>query len=233
MRPAGWSASPPRSFRLPARVRQADLFESSPPLPDGLRYQADFLTIDEEAELLQHIATLPLREARYKQYTARRRTVSFGSGYDFGSNALRPAPPIPDWLLSLRDRAAEWIVQPAQAFAHALVTEYQPGTALGWHRDVPDFCVVVGISLAGWARMRFRPHPPQAASRLDPFALDLAPRSAYVLQGEARWRWQHAVSPTKGLRYSITFRTMAAQRPGGKPRLPPEPGGQSEEGSSG
>jgi alkylated DNA repair dioxygenase AlkB len=36
----------------------------------------------------------------------------------------------------------------------------------------------------------------------------LEPRSAYVLRGVARWRWQHAISPTKALRYSITFRTM-------------------------
>jgi hypothetical protein len=27
------------------------------------------------------------------------------------------------------------------------------------------------------------------------------------LRDAARWRWQHAVSPTKELRYSITFRT--------------------------
>jgi len=38
--------------------------------------------------------------------------------------------------------------------------------------------------------------------------LVLEPRSAYILRGAARWRWQHAISPTKALRYSITFRTM-------------------------
>ena len=32
-------------------------------------------------------------------------------------------------------------------------------------------------------------------------------RSAYVLKGEARWDWQHAIAPTRELRYSITFRT--------------------------
>jgi hypothetical protein len=39
------------------------------------------------------------------------------------------------------------------------------------------------------------------------FALELAPRSAYMLHDEARWGWQHHVPPTKVLRYSITFRT--------------------------
>ena len=41
-------------------------------------------------------------------------------------------------------------------------------------------------------------------------SLDLAPRSAYQLCGDVRWRWQHSVPATKALRYSITFRTLAA-----------------------
>ena len=45
------------------------------------------------------------------------------------------------------------------------------------------------------------------------FAIDLPPRSAYIMRGAARWNWQHAVSPTRELRYSITFRTLARQPP--------------------
>ena len=33
------------------------------------------------------------------------------------------------------------------------------------------------------------------------------PRSAYVIQGAARWLWQHHIPPTEQLRYSITYRT--------------------------
>ena len=42
------------------------------------------------------------------------------------------------------------------------------------------------------------------------------PRAAlgYLVRGVARWRWQHAVSPTRELRYSITFRTRNAQMRG-------------------
>ena len=89
----------------------------------------------------------------------------------------------------------------------ALVAEYRPGVPLGWHRDVPDYETVVGISLLGTARMRFRRYPPIAPKKADVLSLELAPRSAYVLRGEARWGWQHSVAPTPGLRYSITFRT--------------------------
>jgi alkylated DNA repair dioxygenase AlkB len=88
---------------------------------------------------------------------------------------------------------------------HALVTEYRPGTELGWHRDVPEFELVVGISLAAPCRMRFRAFPVRKHAKV--FSLDLEPRSLYVLRDEIRWGWQHSVSPTPALRYSITFRT--------------------------
>ena len=103
---------------------------------------------------------------------------------------------------------AAWLGVPSSSVKHALVTEYRPGTALGWHRDVPDFELVCGISLAAACRMRFRPFPP-AKDRRSVLSLDLAPRSAYIFRGDARWRWQHGIPPTKALRYSITFRTMA------------------------
>ena len=153
------------------------------------------------------IATLPLEEARYKDYTAKRRAVSFGFDYDFSYSALRPAPDIPEILLPLRGRVAAWLRVPPDAIRHALVAEYRPGTALGWHRDVPDFELVCGISLAAAARMRFRPFPP-TGNRKEVLSLELAPRSAYVLRGDARWRWQHSIPPTKALRYSVTFRTL-------------------------
>jgi hypothetical protein len=39
------------------------------------------------------------------------------------------------------------------------------------------------------------------------FALELEPRSAYILRDEARWGWQHSIPPPKELRYSVTLRT--------------------------
>jgi alkylated DNA repair dioxygenase AlkB len=156
---------------------------------------------------------LPLQEARYKDYTAKRRTVSFGSDYDFSSNVRGAAPPVPRFLLPLQAKVGAWIGVPAAKLAHVLVAEYRPGTALGWHRDVPDFELVCGISLGGACRMRFRPafHSSSAPrkNRKEILSLELAPRSAYVLRDDARWRWQHSIPATKALRYSITFRTLA------------------------
>jgi alkylated DNA repair dioxygenase AlkB len=154
---------------------------------------------------------LPLQEAQYRQYTAKRRIVSYGGSYDFSSNELRPAGPIPGFLHPLRERIAQRTGIAATEWNHALVAEYAPGTQLGWHRDVPEFETIVGVSLAGACRMRLRPYPP--AKGRDPRALVLTvePRSVYWMRDDARWRWQHAISPTKSLRYSITFRTRRAR----------------------
>ena len=189
-------------------MSQAELFGGESALPSGLVYLPDFLSIADERELLQGIASLELREAQYKEFTAKRRVASFGAGYDYSENELTPAPQIAEFLLPLRERIADWLHMPAHDFGYALVAEYRPGTQLGWHRDVPHFEVVAGVSLGSTATMRFRRFPP--AKNAAVYTLDLAPRSAYVMRGDARWKWQHAIAATPALRYSITFRTRVA-----------------------
>jgi alkylated DNA repair dioxygenase AlkB len=181
-----------------------------------LTYQENFINGAEEQSLLAAIGDLPLQEASYKQYTAKRRIASYGATYDFSKNKLQPGPPIPPALFPLREKVAAWVGLPAEEFRHALVTEYRAGTALGWHRDTPEFGVVVGVSLANATRMRFRPYPPAKGRDPRAFALLLEPRSAYVMQRDIRWKWQHSIPATKALRYSITLRTM----PGEKSRTP-------------
>jgi alkylated DNA repair dioxygenase AlkB len=203
-------------------LSQADLFadaaaDSAAALPDGWRYQPDFISAADEAALLAKIATLPLQEARYKAWTAKRRTANFGTAYDYDTNELLARAEIPESLHGLRARAAAWVGLPDDAFSSALVAEYRPGTPLGWHRDVPDFEVVFGLSLGSACRMRFRRYPPVAPKKADVLSIELAPRSAYVLRGPARWDWQHSIAPTPALRWSITFRTRRSAR---APRRP-------------
>jgi len=193
----------------------ADLFGRSPvALPPGLEYRLDFITPAEEAALLEAIGQLPLHEARYRQYTARRRVASYGSQYDFDDLRLLEGAPLPGALHPLRAKAAAWVGVAPDDFTNVLVAEYRAGTPLGWHRDVPEFELVVGVSLGGVARMRFRRWPPVRPRKADVVSLELAPRSAYLLRDEARWGWQHSVAPTPALRYSVTFRTARGEAQG-------------------
>lgn len=179
---------------------------STPAFARGYAYEPEFLSPAEEAALIAEIQRLPLAEAEYKEYRAKRRIMSYGGRYDFNTNELSEGEPIAPFLLPLRARVAAWAGRPAHQYTHALVAEYSPGTQLGWHRDVPNFEHVVGVSLNTACRMRFRHYPPKPRERS--IAIELAPRSVYRLEDEARWDWQHSIPPTPGLRYSITFRTL-------------------------
>ena len=189
---------------------QWQLFGTDDLLPPGLVFAADFISQDEEAALLAVAAALPLREARYKEYTARRRVYAFGSRFDFDAYKLRPRAigELPQPLAELRGKLAPWAGVQVGDFVHVMVSEYAPGTPLGWHRDAPDYEVIVGVSLGSPARLRFRPWAQARNNKEDIVALDLAPRSAYLMRGVARWGWQHSVPPVPGLRYSVTMRTM-------------------------
>jgi alkylated DNA repair dioxygenase AlkB len=191
--------------------QQSDLFAAAATVPPGFEYRDEFITVQEEAGLLDAIAMLPFQHASYRQWTARRRIVSFGGKYDFTHHQLHPTEPVPEFLRPLRARIAAWAGVNAESFTHATVAEYGPGTPLGWHRDVPDFEIVTGVSLQGLARMRFRPYPPIEGWTRSILVLELKPRSAYIIRNAARWGWQHCISPTRELRYSITFRTLRRQ----------------------
>jgi alkylated DNA repair dioxygenase AlkB len=172
----------------------------------GYAYEPEFLSKADEDALITRIERLPLAQAEYKGFLAKRRIMSYGGRYDFSAQRLQAGEPIAPFLLPLRAQAAGWAGCPADDFTHALIAEYPPGSQLGWHRDVPEFELVVGISLGNPCRMRFRRYPPRFREKS--IALDIAPRSIYRLAAEARWEWQHSLPPVPALRYSITFRTL-------------------------
>jgi alkylated DNA repair dioxygenase AlkB len=193
-----------------ASSTQPGLFEATGAAafePLGLAYQEEFITKKEEADLIGLVLALPLRHASYKQYTARRRVLGFGGSYDYDTNALTDAPDIPAEFDFLRQRVAAWTGLAPHAFAQLLIADYAPGTPLGWHRDVPDYELIAGVSLGSAATLRFRPYPPAPGIKSVWRELEAAPRSAYSMRGPARWKWQHCVPPVPAQRWSLTFRT--------------------------
>jgi len=186
---------------------------SEPPIPKGFQYLPEWISATEEHTLLQQITALAFAEIRMHGVVAKRRVVHFGWDYGYESWRITQTDPIPVWLIPLRERAATLMEVPAVAVEEVLVSRYEPGAAIGWHRDAPMFGpVVVGISLLGACRMRFQRHVEGVRQTADYI---LASRSAYVLAGGARFSWQHSIPPTKELRYSITFRTVQDKNIGG------------------
>src|SRR5512132_1891520 len=126
--------------------RQPALFETTPALPEGFRYELDFLTVGEEQRLLADMSTVSFGEMRMRGVVARRRVAHYGWNYSFESFRISPGPEPPGFLLPLRGRAASFAGLEGEALAEALITEYPPGATIGWHRDAPPFGVVIGIS---------------------------------------------------------------------------------------
>lgn len=188
-------------------MNQSDLF-ARPPIVPGLRLRPDIITGEMERDLIARIDSVDLTPFRFQGWTGKRCTASFGWRYDFEDASFGPTKPIPEWLLPIRDAAAAFAGLPADDLVQALLTRYDPGAGIGWHRDRSVFEHVVGISLGVPATMRFRRRTPTGFDRAK---APLAPRSVYHLSSEVRYDWEHSIAEMDATRWSITFRSLSAK----------------------
>jgi alkylated DNA repair dioxygenase AlkB len=181
-------------------------------VPSGFRYRDDFITGEEEQALLHEIERVQFSNFEMRGVVARRRVAFFGQSYDAGGV---DSPPVPAFLMPLRDRLAAWADIDPRAFAMALINEYPPGAPIGWHRDAPQYDIVGGTSLLSSCRMKLRPYVGRKAGislagarRTATHEITLERRSAYLMTGKARNAYEHHIPAVARLRYSITFRTL-------------------------
>ncbi len=178
-------------------------------LPEGFRYRANVVAPADEALLLERVKDLPLRDFEFHGYTGKRRVLSFGWQYDFNERRLRKTEDIPEFLLTLRETAAAFAEMMPGQLQQVLVTEYQAGAGIGWHKDKAVFGDVIGISLLSSCVFRFRR---KAGARWDRASVTAEPRSAYLLRGPSRSEWEHSIPGVEALRYSITYRNLLEPR---------------------
>jgi alkylated DNA repair dioxygenase AlkB len=190
---------------ISARPRQDDLFGAPDGLPEGFRYQPELITPAEEIDLKRELESLPFQPFNFQGHLANRNVVGFGLRYDYDRRAVVEAPPIPAFLMPLREKVAAFAGQPADAFVQVLINEYQPGAGIGWHRDKPHFDEVAGVSLLAPCSFRLRR---KNGTKWDRKTIMVEPRSAYLMAGLARTDWEHSIPPVGDHRYSITLRTL-------------------------
>lgn len=176
------------------------------PLIAGLRYQENIIDEAEEQALIDRLLAANLSPFRFHGWLGNRKTQSFGWRYDFEDSSFAAAQPIPGWLEPLRERAANFAGLAPSDFVHVLLARYDPGAGIGWHRDRDLFDKIAGISLGAFARLRFRQLTGAGFRRA---SLEVAPRSAYFLEKEARHEWEHSIPPGQSARFSVTFRTLS------------------------
>jgi alkylated DNA repair dioxygenase AlkB len=173
--------------------------------PAGFAYAPDLFSEADEHRFVAQFETLAFAPFAFHGYLGNRRIVSFGWKYDYGARKLEQAQAMPDFLEPLKRIAAGFSGIPASSFAHALITEYRPGAGIGWHRDKPMFEDVVALSFLAPCTLRFRRREGEKWLR---HSVSAAPRSGYLLRGDARDVWEHSIPALTLLRYSVTFRNF-------------------------
>lgn len=179
-------------------MSQARLFEVVPAGPEGFSYKPDFITQEEERTLLNEFKKVPLHTFKWDGYDSKRRVKSYTkeSGY-------------PATIARILERVAKFARVKAEHFEHAMVSEYTPGTQIGWHRDKGPYSKIIGISLGSPVEFRLRRlGPGKDKRRWERFTITAEPRSLYIMSGESRVFWQHSIPKVEKLRYSITMRTV-------------------------
>ena len=184
------------------------LFGPEPVLPNGFSYLPDFITSEEENQLMEIVTALSLQPLKFQGFEAKRLTASYGVDYHFDTRDITKGKAIPQEFNFLIQKVASRLAFHADDFAEVLVTEYPVGSVINWHRDGPPFEVIAGISLASDCTFRFRPYDKAKQNRKSIITRNVARRSLYVIRGEAREDWEHSIQPVTEVRFSITLRTL-------------------------
>jgi alkylated DNA repair dioxygenase AlkB len=191
----------------------SELPSSAAPVVPGLTYLPDYLSAEQHDRLLACIDAAPWLG------DLQRRVQHYGYRYDYKArriDASMAIGPLPAWGAEIAERLVRegWFaVLPDQL----IVNEYQPGQGISKHVDcVPCFDdTVVSISLGSSCVIEMAQGKTRAHVLLEP-------RSALILQEDARYRWTHAIAARKkdtfegrtverGRRVSLTFRKVLLQ----------------------
>lgn len=179
----------------------------TPAIP-GLRYVADYIDAPTHDELLDMVSA-----QTWIEVAGQRRMQFYGYTYDYSSRSIKRSGRLPPWAMRIAEK-----IQHDGLSAHTpvqlSVIEYAPGQGIFTHVDADVFSDVIVISLVSPCVMDFADSQSHATA-----SLLLEPKSALVLSGDARYRWQHGIAARasdewngeivqRARRVSLTFRNV-------------------------
>jgi alkylated DNA repair dioxygenase AlkB len=177
-------------------------------LPPGFIYEENFISRQQETDLVKLVEQMELKNLAFQGYQAKRKVASFGFDWSFDSRRLTKGKDIPFEFSSIVGQVSDYLNVSSADLAEVLVTEYPAGSVINWHRDAPPFDMIVGLSLLSDCLFKLRPYDKSKQLRKNALSVPVKPRSLYVLKGPCRSDWEHSIAPVKSKRYSITFRTL-------------------------
>lgn len=164
----------------------------------GLTLNLDFISVDEEAELLLRVKQdAPDKKRNVPIRNSIRR---YGSREPYFDNVVSPV--IPSYFLRICRQLFERNLVDALPDS-VTVNEYYAGQIITPHIDnVSAGPVITILSLGAPATMRF-------TLGAEYFDVEMTPRSLVQMRGAIRYSWKHEILPVPDLRYSLVFRDSA------------------------
>jgi alkylated DNA repair dioxygenase AlkB len=179
-----------------------------PPDIPGLRYLAEYIDARTHDELLDMVSG-----QAWMEVLGQRRMQFYGYTYDYASHSIKRSGRLPPWAMRIAETIQRDGLSPHTPVQLSVI-EYAPGQGIFNHVDAEVFSDVIVISLVSPCVMDFADSQSSATA-----SLLLEPRSALVLSGDARYRWQHGIAARasdtwngerieRARRVSLTFRNV-------------------------
>ena len=170
----------------------------------GLYYYPDFLTTDEEREIIKYLEESTLWENPVMGFgPLKRKVIQYGYSYPYTRRGkLEATTPIPTEL----DLTDKFNVKSLESFRpeQLIVNCYLSKERIAPHVDHTELFgeTIACVTLNRAATMVFS----RGSQKIE---VPVARRSIYVMTGDARYEWKHSMKPETNIRprYSLTYRT--------------------------
>ena len=186
--------------------------ESAP--PSGIAVVNDFLSAEEQAELLGQINSEPWEgrlvavapNVSYHKRFVQKYGASTKYDYMGGTTTFVDSAPLPDWMQALAAKIqASPLWKNSGTIVEATVQEYLPGQTLQSHIDStvygPAIAVVSLVSQNDFVLSREGKKA----------TIPLPAGSLFVMDGEARYEWNHGIDTITQRRVSVSFRSVTPE----------------------
>lgn len=174
------------------------LTDYTPLVPLGFHFVAEFITAEEETELLTKLV-VPVGRKDYT-HEGRNCVQRYGSRAPYNNHMVSET--IPAHFEVLCQRLVEQGLVALKPDS-VTVNEYLTGQVIKPHVDALGGGPVITIlSLGTPATMRFRRKNAEQV-----YDVKLTPRSLIQMRDDLRYKWTHEILPVAAKRYSIVFRS--------------------------
>ena len=174
---------------LPTDSRiEVPIHHTDPSAPSGLHVIEDWLSLDDERQIVDDIDSRPW------DTTIRRRVQHYGFQFKYSQLTVDSDRPVNDFPSLIKSHVLYRPELCSFGFDQLTINEYLPGVGIASHCDTHSAFIetIAVVSLINPVTMDFVNH--DNSRRV---SLVIPPRSLYLMTGDSRFGWRHAIANRK------------------------------------